>query len=399
MKLALICTEKLPAPAVRGGAIPIMIEGISPYFSSRYELTVFSIEDSALPKKEIKNGVNYIRLPRTHYREAVANELREASFDLIHVFNRPLNVPLYKKASPNSQVVLSLHDEMFSEKKLTFAQGKEVLEHVSMITTVSTFIKQSVIDRFPEAEDIIKVVYSGVDIASYPPVWSKKGKDIRNEYRKKYGVEDKNVILFTGRLSPAKGPHLLIHSMRRIMQKHKDTVLIIAGHHGKNQYLKYLHQLALPFKQHVIFTKFIPAHEMPNLFLMADVFVCSSQQNEPLARVNYEAMAAGTPLITTNCGGNKEAVKHEENGLVIEQYQKPSSFVHAIDQVFLQPSLARKMTRRARQRVETSFTFLHTAKRLDAVYQSVLNKANGKSMPLPLLQLPDLSFLKRLFAN
>ncbi|MCP6683059.1 glycosyltransferase family 4 protein [Bacillus nakamurai] len=398
MKLALICTEKLPVPAVHGGSIPMMIDGISPFFSSRYELTVFSIEDPALPKEEMRNGVNYIRLPRTHYREAVANELREASFDLIHVFNRPLNVPLYKKASPNSQVVLSLHNEMFSEKKLTFAQGKEVLEHVSMITTASAFIKQSVIERFPEAEDIIKVVYSGVDLASYPPVWSKKGKDIRNEYRKRYGVEDKNVILFAGRLSPAKGPHLLIHSMRRILQKHKDAVLIITGD-GMNQYMEYLHKLALPCKEHVIFTKFIPPHEMPNLFLMADVFVRSSQQNEPLARVYYEAMAAGTPLITTNCGGNTEVVKHEENGLVIEHCQKPSAFVHAIDIVFLQPSLVKKMTRRARHRVETSFTFLHTAKKLDAVYQSVLNKANGKSMPPPLLQLPDLSFLKRLFAN
>ncbi|MCY8887189.1 glycosyltransferase, partial [Bacillus spizizenii] len=66
----------------------------------------------------------------------------------------------------------------------------------------------------------------------------------------------------------------------------------------------YLRKLALPYRDHVIFTKFIPADDIPNLFLMADVFVCSSQWNEPLARVNYEAMAAGTPLITTNRGGN-----------------------------------------------------------------------------------------------
>lgn len=41
MKLAFICTEKLPAPAVRGGAIQMMIDGVTPYFSNRYDLTIF----------------------------------------------------------------------------------------------------------------------------------------------------------------------------------------------------------------------------------------------------------------------------------------------------------------------------------------------------------------------
>ncbi|MED4813303.1 glycosyltransferase family 4 protein [Bacillus atrophaeus] len=402
MKLAFICTEKLPSPAIRGGAIQMMIDGVAPYFSSRYELTIYSIEDPDLPQQETKNGVRYIHLPKNHYREAVANELRKSSFDLIHVFNRPLNVPLYKKAAPNSRVVLSLHNEMFSEKKLTFAQGKEVIKHVSMITTVSTFIKQTVIERFPEAKEKIKVVYSGVDLPSYPPVWTIKGARIREEYRKKYELEDKKVILFAGRLSPTKGPHLLIHSMKRILEQHKNAVLVIAGgkwfsDDGVNQYVACLRKLAKPYKEHVLFTNFIPANEIPNLFLMADVFVCSSQWNEPLARVNYEAMAAGTPLITTNRGGNGEVVKHEVNGLVIENYDKPSSFAKAVDKVFTDMNLSKKIARNGRNRVEASFTFLHAAKRLDAVYQSVLQPLNEQYLPPLLNQNLDVSFSKQVF--
>lgn len=30
MNIAYVCTEKLPAPAVRGGAIQVMIDGIAP---------------------------------------------------------------------------------------------------------------------------------------------------------------------------------------------------------------------------------------------------------------------------------------------------------------------------------------------------------------------------------
>ncbi|MCO8149610.1 glycosyltransferase family 4 protein [Bacillus subtilis] len=404
MKLAFICTEKLPAPAVRGGAIQMMIDGVTPYFSSRYDLTIFSIEDPALPKRETKDGVHYIHLPKEHYREAVADELRASSFDLIHVFNRPLNVSLYKKASPNSKIVLSLHNEMFSEKKMTFAQGKEVLDYVSMITTVSEFIKQTVIERFPEAEDITKVVYSGVDLNSYPPVWTMKGSAVRKTYRKKYGIEDKKVILFAGRLSPTKGPHLLIHSMRRILQQHPDAVLVIAGgkwfsDDSENQYVTYLRTLALPYRDHIIFTKFIPADDIPNLFLMADVFVCSSQWNEPLARVNYEAMAAGTPLITTNRGGNGEVVKDEVTGLVIDRYNKPSSFAKAIDRAFTDQELMSKMTKNARQHVEALFTFTHAAKRLNTVYQSVITPKNKQFPPPFLTQNFDLSSINQLFVK
>lgn len=30
MKIAYICTEKLPSPAIKGGAIQMMIDGVSP---------------------------------------------------------------------------------------------------------------------------------------------------------------------------------------------------------------------------------------------------------------------------------------------------------------------------------------------------------------------------------
>lgn len=50
MKIAYICTEKLPSPAIKGGAIQMMIDGVSPYISQEYELTIFSISDPSLPK-------------------------------------------------------------------------------------------------------------------------------------------------------------------------------------------------------------------------------------------------------------------------------------------------------------------------------------------------------------
>ncbi len=378
MKLAYICTEKLPSPAVKGGAIQMMIDGISPFIGKKHELTIFSVSDPELPDYEIQGDVEYIRNTRENYRFKVAEELKRHQFDVIHVFNRPKNIELYKTASPTSQLVLSLHNDMFSEKKITSEQGHEAIKLVSNITTVSDYIKQQVINRFPEAKNKINVVYSGVDLSIYPPVWTEKGQQIKKTYKEKYGVQDKKVILFIGRLSKTKGPHLLIRALEGLLKHHDNIVLMIVGgkwfsDNGMNAYVKFLYKLAKPLGEKVIFTNFIPPNEIPNMFLMGDIFVCSSQWNEPLARVHYEAMAAGTPIITTNRGGNAEVVEYGHNGVVINHYNKPSAFAKAIHELVLYPELANWMAKNGRKFVESNFEYHHVSDRYEKVYLQAFN--------------------------
>lgn len=376
MKLAFICTEKLPAPSIRGGAIQMMIDGVSPYIGKDHELTVFSISDPELPMRETDKAIEYIRFPRENYRFSVAEELRNHQFDMIHVFNRPKNVPLYKEASPGSKIVLSLHNDMFSEKKLSEDEGKMAIEQASCIMTVSNYIKETIIKRFPQAEEKTKVVYSGVNLESYPPVWSVEGMAIRHRYRAHYRIRPRQkVILFAGRLSKTKGPHVLIQAMKLILKQHPEAVLVIAGgkwfsDDGVNSYVKFLYDLAKPLGNKVIFTKFIPAEEIPNIFLMADVFVCSSQWNEPLARVNYEAMAAGIPLITTNRGGNPEVVLDGFNGLLVEDYTNPAAFANCIHYLFTEPEISEWMAEKGRTFIELNFTYKHVADRLMSLYEA-----------------------------
>jgi glycosyltransferase involved in cell wall biosynthesis len=344
-------------------------------------LTIFSVSCPDLPDHEVQEGVQYIRFPRENYRLSVAEELKSHIFDVIHVFNRPKNIVLYKSSAPTSQFVLSLHNDMFSEKKISTDQAKEAIELVSKITTVSEYIKQEIINRFPEAEEKIKVVYSGVDLSSYPPVWTEEGQRIRSLYREKYGVEDKKVILFVGRLSKTKGPHLLIRALEGLLKRHENLVLMIVGgkwfsDNGLNSYVQFLHKLARPLGDKVIFTKFIPPEEIPNMFLLGDIFVCSSQWNEPLARVHYEAMAAGVPVITTNRGGNAEVIEYGYNGFVINQYNNPSAFAKAIHEMLAEPQLAQWMAKNGRDLVESKFEYHHVADRYEKVYLEVYNLNN-----------------------
>ncbi|TGA98091.1 glycosyltransferase family 1 protein [Sporolactobacillus shoreae] len=373
MKLAFVCTEKLPSPAIRGGAIQIMIDGISPYLSSNNDLSIFSITDPQLPDHEIRDNVHYLRFPRKNYSDLVKSELARHEFDLVHVFNRPVYLSQYKAASPKSHFVLSLHNEMFSPNKISSQMGHAAIGSVDKIMTVSRYISETVVSRFPEAESKLEIVYSGIDLGLFHPSWTIEGKKIRDTLRHKCHLEDKKVILFVGRLNPAKGPHLLIKAMKQIIEDYPNAVLVIAGgkwfsDNGMNQYVHYLRKLAKPLGNHVFFMGYVPSQHIPDLFAMADLFVCSSQWQEPLARVQYEAMAAGIPIITTNRGGNSEVVTHKQNGLVLNNYQSSGAFADAIDFLFSNGYAAKMMAHNGRKQAASLHQFSQVAKRLESVY-------------------------------
>ncbi|NEO74323.1 glycosyltransferase family 4 protein, partial [Moorena sp. SIO3H5] len=83
-------------------------------------------------------------------------------------------------------------------------------------------------------------------------------------------------------------------------------------------------------------------------FLMGDIFVCASQWQEPLARVHYEAMATGLPMVTTMRGGNAEVVIPGMNGLLISDYENPDAFAEPINSLLSNKELAEKMGRYGR---------------------------------------------------
>ena len=377
MRFAFICTEKLPSPAVRGGAIQTMLDGILPFLQRNHEITIFSITDPKLLDYEKNGSLTYYRFPRENYVHAVTSKLGELSFDVIHVFNRPKDVSQYKGVAPNSSFVLSLHNDMFSNLKLKQDEGIKAIESVEAITTVSEYIKQTVIKRYPQASSKIKVVYSGVDLEKFHPRWSTEGNKIREKLLTHYKLKNKRVVLFVGRLSKAKGPHLLIQAIRELTVKYPNIVLVIVGgkwfsENGMNEYVQSLYDLAGPLKNHILFTQYIPTDQIPATLLIGDVFVCSSQWNEPLARVHYEAMAAGLPIITTNRGGNPEVIDHGDNGLILEQYNEIAAFSKSIDHLFSDPALSFSMGKSGRKVVETNHQFYHVAKRLEQTYLDVL---------------------------
>ncbi|MEH6936459.1 glycosyltransferase family 4 protein [Bacillus sp. JJ664] len=365
MKILMVCTENLPVPPVLGGAIQTYISGSLPYLSKSHDITIMGINDPTLPDEEIIDGVKYIRVPGKVlelYREGVVEYINSNQFDLIHIFNRPRLVLPIRKVAPNAKITLSMHNDMFNLGKIDPEEAKLVIEEVSNIVTVSDYVGNVIRELYPEASNKIRTIYSGVDSDRFLPGNNSKMSEIRDSLRREYGLENKTVILFAGRLSENKGVDRLIRALPQLSKTFKDLALVIVGSNWFSQnnvtdYVAYIRAISKKQEVPVVTTGFVSPFEMQNWFAVADIFVCTSLWQEPLARVHYEAMAAGLPIVTTARGGNPEVIIPGENGLIVENPEDPSEFAAKITEILSNKSLMRSMSNRGRELAISKYTW------------------------------------------
>lgn len=381
MKIAFVCTEKLPVPPVAGGAVQLYIEGVLPYLSRHHDITVFGVKHPSLPEQEEIDGVRYIRVSGESKSEYIRNVKRKLTddYDLVHIFNRPRWVVSLGRELPQTKFSLSLHNEMFHPEKIPEPMAADCINRVEFITTVSRFIANGVKKLYPAAAEKLHPVYSGVNVDIYKPVFSREGAREKEELKARYGIEDRKVVLFVGRLSVKKGVDKLLHAVKKVMDVRSDVALVVVGSkwYGNNstdEYSESIMELSKSLKGPIVFTGFLPPPEVPAHYTMGDVFVCPSQWNEPLARVHYEAMAAGLPIITTNRGGNAEVVKGYGNGIVIEDYSNVDAFADQIIRLLGDAEKALEMGQRGRQLAEEKYSWKRVADELLRLIEGVGEK-------------------------
>jgi len=381
MNILMICTEKLPVPNIRGGAIQTYIDGVSGMLAQHHRLTILGRTDPALPQQEQAGAIRYVRVPSEGifdiYASNVVQYLMESGehYDIIHIFNRPRLVLPVRQAAPRSRIILSMHNDMFEPNKIDRVEASAAIEQTERIITISNYIGQRIASLYPQAQPKLRRIYSGVDLARYAPWLESEGaRQVREAVRAKHGLTSRKVILFVGRLSRNKGPHVLVRAMWHLT--HPDATLVIVGGAGYSDnsvsdYIAYLRALAARSPIPIITTGYIPSHEVHQWFNAADVFVCTSIWNEPLARVHYEAMASGLPFLTTARGGNPEVVTGD-NGLLIHDPENPLEYANTLNALLSDLERARRMGLNGRRMVEQNFTWPRVAQEILGVWEQWL---------------------------
>ncbi|MDY6839575.1 MAG: glycosyltransferase family 4 protein [Thermodesulfobacteriota bacterium] len=159
-------------------------------------------------------------------------------------------------------------------------------------------------------------------------------------------------LLAVGRLHPMKGLDVLVRAIRLL--RNKDVVLSIAGH-GEKQHKEGLERLVsdLNLSSKVRFLGYV--EDVVPLYRKTDCTVSASVAHESFGQTLIEAMACGSPLITSDFGPFPEINLHKVTGLVVPAHNT-SHLAMAISTMMDEEGFRIQMGRRARERAERLFS-------------------------------------------
>ena len=111
-------------------------------------------------------------------------------------------------------------------------------------------------------------------------------------------------------------------------------------------------------------------HDVMDVLGASDVALLSSHnENLPLAVLEY--MESGTPIVTTDAGGNRELVDDGVHGLVVPRGDAPA-MADALLRTLDDPDAARTRAAAAQERRRREFTWDVVSRQVEDVYREAL---------------------------
>lgn len=182
---------------------------------------------------------------------------------------------------------------------------------------------------------------------------------------------DPFVILCVGRLTPAKGQHILLQAVERLARDGRHVELRLVGDGPDRPSLEQeVRERGL--SERVLFTGAVDQDRIRELYADADVFALASFA-EGIPVVLMEAMAMTIPCVTTFITGIPELIRDGVDGLLVAP-SDDEGLAQAIARLMDDAELRRRLGTAGRQRVLEKYDLDRNTERLAAVFQRRLNK-------------------------
>ncbi len=145
------------------------------------------------------------------------------------------------------------------------------------------------------------IAASRVSVLPYPALYNIGCSEQPNrQLQEQYGLIDKRVLLYVGRMARNKRIHILVEALPFIRRHYPDTVLLLVGETG-HVYAGYVAEIKaraveIGVAEAVIFTGPQNREHIADFYRLADIFVTASI-HEGFCMPVVEAMALGKPVI------------------------------------------------------------------------------------------------------
>lgn len=262
-------------------------------------------------------------------------------------------------------ISFAVHPEFFTlrDRVLLGALVPPALRSADRVITDVPFMKNEFIRVYGLDPERIEVI----PLAADPRYQALEVEKCRRFVREQHGFDD-NFILYVGTLQPRKNVDTLVRAYamfrRHTGMQHKLVIV------GKPKYrfgpvFEAIEQSG--FSDDVIFTGFVADEHLPDYYNAASLFVFPSRY-EGFGLPVLEAMACGTPVITTNVSSLPDVAG---DAAILVDPNDVDGFAESMARVLGDAALAGNMRRDGLARAAT-FSWERTARETLAVYEKVL---------------------------
>ncbi len=248
---------------------------------------------------------------------------------------------------------LTVHgpDEFYDVEKFYL---REKIETSSFICCISSFARSQLMFLSPSSMwEKLVVSRLGVDPEKFSPL----GRDLNTEIPE---------IVCVGRLVGAKGQHVLLAAVRRLLDEGRHVRLRLVGDGIERKHLEAT-ALRYGITEHVVFEGVVAASRVRQILDNATIFALPSfAEGIPVALM--EAMAMEIPCVSTTIAGIPELIRHELDGLLVP----PSDDIElaiALARLIDDPNLRRRLGASGRMRVQESYELRSSVQRLAEIFQ------------------------------
>ena len=341
--------------------------------NSKHEFFVFVApgEDHCLQDSHnvhiIEIGGGFYPLWEQYYLPKAAKEL---NIDLMHCTSN--TAPLFCKIP----LVLTLHDIIFLEPRDRMNESiyqnmgwlyrkmvvPRILKKCKRIITVSNFEKNNIINTLGIPEKKMAMIYNGYT------EWFKPVQDIEFIYRKY--IDMPSYFFFLGNTDPKKNTERTLIAYSMYLEKSEFKRKLLLADLDK-QYLNYIIERnhLENIQNMIVMPGYIANSDLPYIYNNAFAFLYPSLR-ESFGIPLLEAMACGTPVITSNTSSMPEI---GGSHAILINPEKPEEIAEMMLKLETDPAFYSRQEEIGLQQA-ANFSWQHTAEQLLSLYDEVFKE-------------------------
>jgi glycosyltransferase involved in cell wall biosynthesis len=333
-----------------------------------YLIHPIQIDRKISPISNIKSVINIIKL--------IANN----KYDLVHVHTPIASVlgRIAAKIAGCKVIIYTAHGFYFHEN-MTPNQYRfyHTVEKVTASITdlILTQSKEDLITAEKTGlchSNKLRYLGNGVDISRFKKSHFTDELKINLKQELKIPKTAFPLMGMTGRITQEKGYFELIEALKILRQQFPNVNLVVIGGQLTSERDSFQSQLSQFISDHnldnnVTFTGF--RSDIPEILSLLDIFTLPSYR-EGLPRSILEAMAMELPVVTTDIRGCREAVIHNETGLIVP-HKDSKKLAEALEELLNDENKRKVFGKNGRHRVEKEYDENLVFHRLEKYYQEL----------------------------